>query len=323
MSLAVRIEQHGGPEVLKLVDADAGAPGPGELRLRQTAIGLNFIDTYHRSGLYPLPLPSGLGSEGAGVVESVGPKVNGFAVGDRVAYAGTIGAYAQKRLLPAARAVKLPTEVSDEEAAALMLKGMTAYYLLHMTFPVHRDDVLLVHAAAGGVGSLLVPWARSMGATVIGTAGGAEKCELARQYGCDYTIDYRSQDFVVEVKKLTNGRGVDVVYDSVGKDTLVKSLDCLKRRGMLVTFGNASGKPPAVEPGLLTAKGSLYLTRPTLADYTSTREELEVAAGAVFAAMKRGVISADIRQRYPLRDVARAHTDLEARRTTGTTVLIP
>jgi len=323
MSLTIRIEQHGGPDVLKLVDIDIGAPGPGELRVRQTAIGLNFIDTYHRSGLYPLQLPSGLGSEGAGVIEEVGTGVSGFTIGDRIAYAGPLGAYAEKRLIPAARAVKLPSHVTDEEAAGLMLKGMTAYYLLHQTFPVQRNDVLLVHAAAGGVSSVLVPWARHIGATVIGTAGGPDKCKLARQYGCNHAIDYRSQDFVVEAKKLTEGRGVDVVYDSVGKDTLMKSLDCLKRRGMLVSFGNASGKPPPLEPTILSTKGSLYLTRPTLFDYTVTREELDGAAGAVFSALKRGIIRADVRQRYPLRDVAKAHADLEARKTTGTTLLIP
>ncbi len=323
MSLAVRIERHGGPEVLQLVDVDVGDPGPGELRIRQTAIGLNFIDTYHRSGLYPLPLPSGIGSEGAGVVEAIGTGVTGFAVGDRVAYAGALGAYAEQRVLPAARAVTLPAEVSDDEAAALMLKGMTAYYLLHLTFPVQRNDRLLVHAAAGGVGSVLVPWAKSLGAFVIGTAGGAQKCKLARTYGCDHVIDYAKQDFVAEVRKLTKDRGVDVVYDSVGKDTVLKSLDCLKRRGMLVTFGNASGKPPALELGLLAAKGSLYLTRPTLVDYTASRQDLESAANAVFDAVASGIIAADIRQRYPLRDVVKAHKDLEARKTSGASVLVP
>jgi NADPH2:quinone reductase len=323
MSAAVRIEKHGGPEVLKIEDIDVGEPGPDELRIRQTAIGLNFIDTYHRSGLYPLKLPSGIGSEGAGVVEAVGAGVADFKRGDRVAYAGLLGAYADVRLVPAARVVRLPSYVDDETAAALMLKGMTAYYLLHLTFPVHRGDWILVHAAAGGVGSVLVPWAKSIGARVIGTAGGAEKCALAREYGCDHAIDYRAQDFVAEVKRITEGRGVDVVYDAVGKDTLVKSLDCLKRRGMAVTFGNASGKPPAIEPHLLTAKGSLYLTRPTLADYVTTRKELDQAAEAVFDAVKKETIKADVRQRYALRDVAQAHADLEARKTTGTTLLIP
>jgi NADPH2:quinone reductase len=323
MSVAVVIEQHGGPEVLKLVDVEVGEPGPGELRVRQTAIGLNYIDTYHRSGLYPLKLPSGLGSEAAGVVEAVGSGVTNFKRGDRVAYAGLLGAYAEVRIVPAARAVRLLPHVDDETAAALMLKGMTAYYLLHLTFPVQRGDLLLVHAAAGGVGSVLVPWAKSLGATVIGTAGGPAKYKLAKRYGCDHVIDYRSKDFVAGVKHITKSRGVDVVYDSVGKDTLVKSFDCVKRRGMVVTFGNASGKPPAIEPGLLTAKGSLYLTRPTLADYTATRKELEQAADALFDAVKSGVITADVRQRYELGDVAKAHADLEARKTSGATLLIP
>jgi NADPH:quinone reductase len=323
MTLAVQIERHGGPEVLALREVSLGEPGAEELRVRQTAIGLNFIDTYHRSGLYALQLPSGLGSEAAGVVEAVGSKVRNFKPGDRIAYAGILGAYAQARLIPAARAVNLPRHVDDDAAAALLLKGMTAYYLLHLTFPVQRGDLLLVHAAAGGVGSVLVPWAKELGAKVIGTAGGADKCAIAMEYGCDHTIDYRAQDFVAEVRRITDGRGVDAVYDSVGKDTLMKSLDCLKRRGMLITFGNASGKPPALEPGVLSAKGSLYLTRPTLADYTSTRKELDAAADAVFTGVREGFVTADIRQRYALRDVAKAHADLEARKTTGTTLLIP
>ena len=323
MSVAVVIDKHGGPEVLKLKSVDVGEPGSDELRIRQTAIGLNFIDTYHRSGLYPLKLPSGIGSEGAGVVEAVGSGVSDFKRGDRVAYAGLLGSYAEARLVPAARVVRLPAHIDDESAAALMLKGMTAYYLTHLTFPVQRGDLILVHAAAGGVGSVLVPWARSLGATVIGTAGGPAKCKLAKKYGCDHVIDYRKQDFVAAVKKITKGRGVDVVYDAVGKDTLVKSFDCLKRRGMAVTFGNASGKPPAIEPHLLTAKGSLYLTRPTLADYVATRKELEQAASALFDAVRDGIVTADVRQRYALKDVAKAHSDLEGRKTTGTTLLIP
>jgi NADPH2:quinone reductase len=323
MYAAVILEKHGGPDVLKFRKVDVGEPGPGELRIRQTAIGLNYIDTYHRSGLYPLALPSGIGSEGAGVVEAAGAGVTDFKRGDRVAYAGLLGAYAEARLIPAARAVRLPAHITDESAAALMLKGMTAYYLLHLTFPVQRGDLLLVHAAAGGVGSVLVPWAKSLGTTVIGTAGGATKCKLAKSYGCDHAIDYRKQDFVAAVKKITKGRGVDVVYDAVGKDTLVKSFDCVRRRGMVVTFGSASGKPPAIEPHLLTAKGSLYLTRPTLADYVATRRDLEQAASALFNAVRDGIVQADVRQRYALRDVAKAHADLEARKTTGTTLLIP
>ncbi len=292
--------------------------------MRHGAIGLNFIDVYQRSGLYKLPLPSGLGIEAAGTVTALGPDVTGFGLGDRIAYAGgPPGAYSQERLLPAAKAVKLPAAVSEEAAAALMLKGMTAYYLLHLTFPVRPGHTLLMHAAAGGVGSVLVPWAKHLGATVIGTAGSAEKARLAREAGCDHVILYREQDFAAEVKALTGGAGVDVVYDSVGKDTFAGSLDSLKRRGMMVSFGNASGKVAPFEPVLLADKGSLFLTRPTLAHYTATRDELESAANALFEVIARGVVQPQIQQRYALGDVARAHTDLEARRTTGATLLLP
>ena len=324
MTLTARISRIGGPEVIEWVEQKPPAPGAGEVHLRHTAVGVNFIDTYHRSGLYGVPLPSGLGTEAAGVVEAMGSGVSCFHIGDRVAYAGgALGAYAQARVVPAARLVRLPDAVSDEAAAALMLKGMTAYYLLFLTYPLKRGETALVHAAAGGVGSLLVPWARSLGARVIGTAGGATKCALAREYGCDEVIDYTTADFVTAVKNITDGRGVDVVYDSVGKTTLPGSLDCLRRRGMLVSFGNASGKPAPVDPLTLSAKGSLFLTRPTLADYTATREELLAAAGALFEALRAGVFKADVRQRYALRDVAQAHADLEARRTSGTTLLMP
>ena len=324
MSLAIRLERHGGPEVLQLVDETLPAPGPGQVRLRHTAIGLNFIDTYFRTGLYPISLPSGLGQEAAGVIEALGPDVTGFAVGDRVAYGtSALGAYSVERVMPTASLVKLPAGVSDEAAAALMLKGMTAFYLTHLTHAVKPGETLLVHAAAGGVGSVLVPWAKQLGATVIGTAGSAEKLALAQAAGCDHVINYREQDFVAEVRRITGGRGVDVVYDSVGKDTFLGSLDCLHRRGLLVTYGNASGKAPAFEPVLLAQKGSLFVTRPTLAHYTGTREELDTAANAVFSALQAGVIQARVDQRYPLREAAQAHADLESRRTTGTTVLVP
>lgn len=324
MSVSIRIERHGGPEVMQPVEVPVPAPGPGEIRLRHEAIGLNFIDLYHRSGLYPLPLPSGLGSEAAGIVTAVGANVEGLRVGERVAYAGGApGSYCEERVIPAALAIKLPSKISSETAAALLLKGMTAYYLLHLTYPVRAGTTLLVHAAAGGVGSVLVPWARHLGARVIGTAGGAEKCQLARDYGCHAAIDYRAQDFVAETRRLTGGAGVDVVYDSVGRDTFLGSLDCLKRRGTLVSFGNASGKVPAFEPILLTEKGSLFLTRPKLGDYVATRAELETAANALFDALEHGVIRADIRNRYPLREAARAHRELEARRTQGLSLLIP
>jgi len=324
MSLSIRIERQGGTEVMQLVEETVGAPGAGQLRVRHRAIGLNFIDIYHRSGVYKVSLPGGLGSEAAGVVTAVGPGVSGFAAGDRIAYAGgPLGAYSEERLLPAVNAVKLPDGVSEESAAALMLKGMTAWYLLHLSFPVRPGDTVLVHAAAGGVGSILVPWAKHLGAVVIGTAGSPDKAEAARQAGCDHVIPYREQDFAAEVRRLTEGRGVDVVYDSVGKDTFAGSLDSLRRRGTLVSFGNASGKVPPFEPVLLAEKGSLFLTRPRLADYTATREELDTAAGGLFQALSRGVIKADIGQRYPLREVARAHAELEARKTRGASLLLP
>jgi NADPH2:quinone reductase len=324
MSKAIRIERHGGPEVLQWVDADAGAPGPGEARVRHTAVGLNFIDTYHRSGLYPLKLPSGLGSEAAGVVEALGDGVDEVAVGDRVAYAGGApGAYAEQRVLPAARLVKLPRGISDRTAAALLLKGMTAHYLLRQTFAVKRGDTLLVHAAAGGVGSLLAPWARHLGATVIGTAGGADKVARALAAGCHHAIDYRAVDFVAEVKALTGGRGVDVVYDAVGKDTFLRSLDCLRPRGLMVSYGNASGRPPPLDPLLLSEKGSLFLTRPTLAHYTARREDLLLAAKAVFHVIRAGVVKAGVGQTFALADAAQAHRELEARKTVGSTLLLP
>ena len=324
MSLSVRVEQHGGPEVMQLVDTPPQPPGSGQLRVRHQAIGLNFIDIYQRAGLYKVPLPGGMGTEAAGTVSAVGPGVSGFAVGDRIAYAGgPLGAYSEERLLPAANAVKLPANVSAEAAAALMLKGMTAWYLLHRTFPVRPGTTLLMHAAAGGVGSALVPWAKHLGATVIGTAGSAEKADLARAAGCDHVILYREQDFAAEVRKLTGGSGVDVVYDSVGKDTFAGSLDSLRRRGTMVSFGNASGKVPPFEPVLLSEKGSLFLTRPSLAHYTGTRPELETAANALFEVIAKGIVQPQIRQRYPLREVARAQIELAGRRTTGSSVLLP
>jgi len=324
MPKAIRIRQHGGPEVLEWVDVEVGAPGPGEVRLRQTAIGLNYIDTYHRSGLYPQKLPAILGTEAAGVVEAVGDGVTDFAPGDRAAYAGSApGAYAEARLMPASRLVKLPRAIGDRTAAAVMLKGMTAHYLLRRTFIVKRGDTLLVHAAAGGVGSMLVPWARHLGATVIGTAGGNEKVERALALGCHHAIDYRSRDFVAEVKRLTEGRGVDVVYDSVGRDTFMKSLDCIRPLGMMVTFGNASGPPPALDPLILSQKGSLFLTRPTLATYTARREDLLLAAKALFHVVRQGIVKADVSRTCALKDAAQAHRDLEARKTTGSTLLLP
>jgi len=324
MPHAIRIDRHGGPEVMQWVEHAPGEPGPGEVRLRHTAVGLNYIDTYHRSGLYPLKLPSGLGSEAAGVVEARGSGVTDFAVGDRVAYAGGApGSYAQARVMPAARLVRLPAGVDDRVAAAVLLKGMTAQYLLRRTFPLKRGDIALVHAAAGGVGSVLVPWARHLGATVIGTAGSDEKVRRALAAGCHHAVNYRSGDFVAAVRELTGGRGVDVVYDAVGKDTFLGSLDCLRPLGMMVSYGNASGKAPALEPLLLSEKGSLFLTRPTLAHYTARREDLLRTAAELFAVVASGVVKADIAQTYALKDAAQAHRDLEARNTVGTTLLLP
>ena len=309
---------------MQWVDVDVGEPGPGEARVRQTAVGLNYIDTYHRSGLYPLKLPSGLGSEAAGVIEALGPGVEDLAVGDRVAYAGGApGAYAQARVVPAARLVRLPASIDDRAAAAVLLKGMTAHYLLRRTFALKRGDTALVHAAAGGVGSVLVPWARLLGATVIGTAGSDDKVRRALAAGCHHAINYRTHDFVSEVRRLTGGRGVDVVYDAVGKDTFMGSLDCLRPLGMMVSYGNASGKVPAFEPLLLSEKGSLFLTRPTLAHYTARREDLLRTADELFDVIASGVVAAEVSRSYALNDAAQAHRDLEARKTVGATVLLP
>ncbi|MDH4459429.1 MAG: quinone oxidoreductase [Nevskia sp.] len=324
MSLTIRVSRHGGPEVLEAVDELLPLPAAGEVRLRHTAVGLNFIDTYFRAGVYKAPLPHGLGQEAAGVIEAVGEGVTDFAIGQRVAYGtGPLGAYAECRNVAASRLVAIPDTVSDEAAAALMLKGMTAYYLLHLTHRVVRGETLLVHAAAGGVGAALVPWAKHLGARVIGTAGSPDKAALASAAGCDAVILYREQDVAAEVRRLTDGRGVDVVYDSVGRDTFAGSLDSLRPRGLFVSYGNASGKAPPFEPVLLADKGSLFFTRPTLAHYTATRAELDAAAHAVFVAIASGIITPQVRQRWPLRDAAAAHRALELRQTTGASVLLP
>ncbi len=324
MSLTIRVSRHGGPEVLEAVDELLPLPAAGEVRLRHTAVGLNFIDTYFRAGVYKAPLPHGLGQEAAGIVEALGEGVTDFAIGQRVAYGtGPLGAYAECRNVAASRLVAIPDTVSDEAAAALMLKGMTAYYLLHLTHRVVRGETLLVHAAAGGVGAALVPWAKHLGARVIGTAGSPDKAALATAAGCDAVILYREQDVAAEVRRLTDGRGVDVVYDSVGRDTFAGSLDSLRPRGLFVSYGNASGKAPPFEPVLLADKGSLFFTRPTLAHYTATRAELDSAAQAVFAAIASGIITPQVRQHWPLRDAAAAHRALESRQTTGASVLLP
>jgi NADPH2:quinone reductase len=302
-----------------------GAPGKGEVRLRHTAVGLNFIDTYFRTGLYPAPaMPLTLGMEAAGVVEAVGRGVKGLKPGDRVAYAGApLGAYAEERLYPAAGLVKLPRAIGDEQAASMMLKGMTAGYLIREVYRVKKGDTILVHAAAGGVGLILCQWAKHIGATVIGTVGTEAKAKLARAHGCRHVILYAKENFVERVKQITRGRGVPVVYDAVGKATFPGSLDCLQRRGLFVTFGNASGPLPPVPPMMLTQKGSLYMTRPTLNDFTATRADLEKLSGALFSVVKKGAVKIEVNQRYALKDAAKAHRDLEGRRTTGSTVLVP
>jgi len=323
MPHAIRMHETGGPEVMRWEEVEVGQPGPGEVRVRNTALGLNFIDTYHRTGLYPMPLPTTLGMEGAGVVEAVGPKVKGFKAGDRVAYANPIGSYAEVCLRPVARLVKIPTGVDDKIAAAIMLKGMTAWYLCKRTFKVGKGQTILVHAAAGGVGQILSQWAKYLGATVIGTVGSEEKAALAKKAGCKHVIVTSKEDFVARVKEITKGKGVPVVYDGVGKDTFMGSLDCLAPRGYMVSFGNASGAVTQFNPGLLAAKGSLFLTRPTLFNYTATPEDLAAAARDLFAVVKNKVVKISINQTYPLREAAQAHRDLEARKTTGSTILLP
>lgn len=325
MPKAIKLNTHGGPEVLKWEDFDPGSPGPGQVRIRHEAIGLNFIDVYHRTGLYPLPsLPVIPGLEGAGVVEDVGEQVSNVAVGDRVAYAGVPpGAYAQIRCIPAHRLVKMPGEVSFETAAAMMLKGMTARYLIRGCYPVSSDDTILIHAASGGVGSIVSQWAHDIGATVIGTVGSAEKAEKARTNGCDHPILYSQEDFVEKTREITDGKGVNVVYDSVGQATFMKSLACLKPFGTMVTFGQSSGGVPPLELGVLAAKGSLFLTRPSLMTYTEKREDLLEHAADLFDVVQRGVVKITIGQTYPLSDVSVAHRDLEGRKTTGSTILVP
>ena len=323
MPHAIRMHETGGPEVMRWEEVEVGQPGPGEVRVRNTALGLNFIDTYHRTGLYPMPLPTTLGMEGAGVVEAVGPKVKGFKAGDRVAYANPIGSYAEVCLRPVARLVKIPAGVDDKIAAAIMLKGMTAWYLCKRTFKVGKGQTILVHAAAGGVGQILSQWAKYLGATVIGTVGSEEKAALAKKAGCKHVIVTSKEDFVARVKEITKGKGVPVVYDGVGKDTFMGSLDCLAPRGYMVSFGNASGAVTQFNPGLLAAKGSLFLTRPTLFNYTATPEDLAAAARDLFAVVKEKVVKISINQTYPLREAAQAHRDLEARKTTGSTILLP
>jgi NADPH2:quinone reductase len=322
MPHAIRFEKTGGPEVLAWQQVEIGRPAAGQVRLRHTAVGLNYIDTYQRSGLYSMPLPSGLGSEAAGVVEEVGPGVTDLRPGDRVAYAGgPIGAYAEARIMPADRLVPVPAGITDAQAAAMMLKGMTAWYLALRTHPVKAGETILVHAAAGGVGLILCQWAKHLGAIVIGTVGDDHKAALARRHGCDHPILYRREDFVSRVGELTQGRKLPVVYDSVGKDTFYKSLDCLAPLGLMVSYGQSSGAIGPVDIGILSAKGSLFLTRPTLNSYTASREDLLTAARDLFSVVESGAVKIAINQTYPLREAARAHRDLQDRKTTGQTVL--
>ena len=324
MTKAIRIHETGGPEVLRFEDVDAGDPPAGWVRVRHTAVGVNYIDTYHRSGLYPLALPSGLGMEAAGVVEALGEGVTQWKAGDRVAWGtGPVGAYAEASCVPADRVVAIPGGVRDEQAAALMLKGLTAWYLLRRTWPVKKGETILFHAAAGGVGQIACQWAKHLGATVIGTAGGPAKVELARAAGCDHVIDYNSENFARRVREITGGKGVPVVYDGVGRSTFEGSLDCLSPRGLMVSFGNASGPPEPLHLQMLALRGSLYVTRPTLVHYTADPAELAEGAGELFALVASGAIRVDAPTKYALKDAADAHRDLEARRTTGQLVLVP
>jgi NADPH:quinone reductase len=321
MAHAIRIHETGGPEVLKWEEVGVGAPGPGQVRLRQEAVGLNFIDVYHRTGLYPQQLPFTPGVEGAGIVDAVGGDVTAVKAGDRIAYAGPIGSYAEERLIDADRLVKLPDAISSEQAGAMMLQGLTAHMLLRQVYVIKPGDTILIHAAAGGVGLIVCQWAKALGATVIGTVGSKDKADLARSHGCDYPIVYTRQDFVAEVERITKGLKLPVVYDSVGRDTFLKSLDCLAVRGMMVSFGNASGTPDPFAPGLLSQKGSLFLTRPTLFNYIAARHELEQGAKALFDVVASGAVKVEVKQRFALRDAAEAHRALEGRRTTGSTIL--
>ena len=318
---AIRVHEAGGPEVLRWEEVEIGAPGPGQVRIRQMAVGLNYIDVYHRTGLYPQQLPFTPGTEGAGIVEEVGEGVSTLKPGDRVAYAGPIGGYSEERLIDADRLVKLPDDISFELAAAMMLQGMTVHMLLRSVRELRSGETILVHAAAGGVGLILCQWAKALGATVIGTVSTDQKAELARANGCDHPIVYTRQDFVAEVDRITVGTKLPVVYDSVGRDTFLKSLDCLRPRGLMVSYGNASGPPDPIPPTLLAQKGSLFLTRPTLFHYIAARDELEQSAAELFEMVRSGKVKIEIGQTFALKDAAETHRQLEARKTTGSTIL--
>ncbi len=324
MPHAIRFHKAGGPEVLQWEEVQVGKPGSGEARVRHTAIGLNYVDTYVRSGLYPAPLPSGLGAEAAGIVEEVGPGATDIKAGDRVAYGNSpLGAYSEVRVMPADRLIVLPKGITDQQGAAMMLKGLTAQYLIRQIFKVKKGDTILFHAAAGGVGLIACQWAKSLGATVIGTVGSDEKAKLAKDHGCDYPIVYTREDFVERVKELTKGEKVPVVYDSVGKDTFMKSLDCLRPTGLMVNFGQASGPIGPIDLGIFGAKGSLFYTRPTLGTYAAKRADMVAMAKDLFDAVTSGAVKIEVNQTYALKDAAQAHRDLESRKTTGSTVLIP
>ena len=320
---AIRVHENGGPEKMLWEAVDVGQPGPGELRLKHRAVGLNYIDTYHRSGLYKIALPSVIGMEGAGEVTAVGAGVTEFKLGDRVAYANPMGSYSEERVVPADRVVKVPDSVDDRTAATMMLQGMTVRYLLKETYKVGPGTTMLLHAAAGGIGLIACQWAKHLGATIIGTTSSAEKAKLAMDNGCTHVINYKTEDFVKRTKELTDGKGVDVVYDSIGKDTFPGSLDCLKPRSLWVSFGNASGAIQGFDIGILAAKGSLYATRPTLFSYTAKREDLVASANDLFDVVSKGIVKIAVNQTYPLKEAAQAHRDLEARKTTGSTVLLP
>ena len=323
MTHAVRIHSNGGPEVLQWEKVEVPEPNAGVVVVRQIAAGLNFIDVYFRTGLYKVPaFPSAIGNEGAGVVEAVGDGVTEVAVGDRVAYCMSLGSYTQRRLIPAKQLVKIPKGISEQQAAAVMLKGCTVQYLIRQTYPVQKGETVLFHAAAGGCGLIACQWLKHLGVRVIGTVGTAEKAELAKSHGCDHPIVYTEDNFVDRVKELTDGRGVPVVYDSVGKDTFNDSLECLQPRGLMVSFGNASGAVEPFAPALLAAKGSLFLTRPTLATYTATRADLEKTTADLFGVLSSGAVTVEVNQTYPLENAAQAHRDLEARKTTGSTILL-
>ena len=323
MAKAVRYHKQGGPEVLQLDEVQVGDPAQGQVRIRHTSIGVNFVDTYQRSGLYPMKLPQVAGNEGAGVVEAVGPGVTDLKAGDRIAYTGLPGSYCEQRIVPADRMVKLPAGISDEQAASMMLKGLTVHYLIHTTYPVKKGETVLWHAAAGGVGLIACQWLKALGVTTIGTAGSEEKMALAKAHGADHVINYSRENFVERVKAITGGKGVPVVYDGVGKTTWEGSLDCLRPRGLVVSFGNASGPVAPVNLGILSTKGSLYVTRPTLATHIASRADLVERSNALFEVVKSGKVKIETTARYKLADAQQAHRDLEGRKTTGSVILVP